>query len=483
MKIADISRLIEAIKEEVAGYRTPVVDLIAVQTRDPFKVLVATILSARTKDETTAAAAARLFRHAQDPAALAELPEEEIRKLIYPVGFYKNKAGYLARLPAALAAWGGAVPSDLESLMRLPGVGRKTANLVLSVAFGRDAICVDTHVHRIMNIWGYVRTRTPLETEMALREKLPVTYWRQINSLLVAFGQGTCTPVAPHCDACVIAADCPKIGVTPRKVGPPTAPRAGKRTGKTLISWNVNGIRAVEKRGFVDTVLALAPDIFAIQETKAHPEQLSEALRTIDGYTAYWHSAARKGYSGVGVYTKTAPLQVTYGLGLDHFDDEGRVMTLEFSDFFLINAYFPNAQHGLLRLGYKLDFNRALHRMAASLAARKSTIICGDFNVAHKAIDLKNPKSNEQNPGYSPEERAWMDEFIGSGFVDTFRIFDDGPDNYTWWTYRFNARERNIGWRIDYFCVDSASEARVLGAAILKDIMGSDHCPVSLEFK
>jgi exodeoxyribonuclease-3 len=185
----------------------------------------------------------------------------------------------------------------------------------------------------------------------------------------------------------------------------------------------------------------------------------------------------------VAVYTKIEPLQIIYGLGREDIDDEGRVMTLEYGDFYLVNAYFPNAQHGLVRMGFKLDFNRALHRMAMDLSAKKSVIICGDFNVAHRAIDLANPKSNEQNPGYSPEERAWMDEFIGSGFVDTFRKFDDGPDNYTWWTYRFNAREKNIGWRIDYFCVDPASEARVVGAGILKEIMGSDHCPVSLDFK
>jgi exodeoxyribonuclease-3 len=250
-----------------------------------------------------------------------------------------------------------------------------------------------------------------------------------------------------------------------------------------LISWNVNGVRAVEKRGFVETVKALSPDIFAIQETKAHPDQLSDDLHHIDGYTSYWHSAVRKGYSGVAVYTKIKPLQVIYGLGRDDIDGEGRVMTLEYGDYYLVNAYFPNAQHGLVRIDYKLDFNRAVHRMATALSAKKSVIICGDFNVAHKAIDLKNPKSNEQNPGYSPEERAWMDAFIGSGFVDTFRKFDGGPDNYTWWSYRFNAREKNIGWRIDYFCVDLASEARVIGAGILKEIVGSDHCPVSLEFK
>jgi exodeoxyribonuclease-3 len=333
-----------------------------------------------------------------------------------------------------------------------------------------------------MNIWGYVKTATPLETEMALRKKLPETYWKRINSILVAFGQGTCKPVAPHCDRCIIEALCPKKGVTPRKTAPGKN-RKASGDANLLISWNVNGIRAMEGKGFVDIVKTLSPAIFAIQETKAQPEQLSDALRNIDGYTSYWHSAVRKGYSGVGIYTKTVPRNIIYGLGNESFDEEGRVLTLECDDFYLINAYFPNAQHGLARIGYKLEFNRALQTFAVALAKKKSTVICGDFNVAHKPIDLKNPEANEKNPGYSSQERAWMDAFIEAGFIDTFRKFNADPGNYTWWSYRFNARARDIGWRIDYFCVDPGSDARVHGAGILKDIMGSDHCPVRLEFK
>jgi exodeoxyribonuclease III len=478
----DITSFIAAIKKEVETYTVPVVDLIAIQTKDPFKVLVATILSARTKDETTAKSSARLFKKVSDPASLGELSEEEIQKLIYPVGFYKNKAGYLAKLPRALEEFSGKVPDDIDSLVKLPGVGRKTANLVRSVAFGKPAICVDTHVHRIMNIWGYVKTKTPLETEMALREKLPEKHWIEINSILVAFGQGTCKPVSPHCDRCVIGSSCPKIGVTPRKIKSDKN-KARSQGTRTMISWNVNGIRAVEKKGFVDLVKELSPDILAVQETKAQPEQLSKDLHEIDGYTSYWHSAVRKGYSGVAVYTRLKPLEIIYGLGDEKVDNEGRVLTLEFGDFYLINAYFPNAQHGLKRISYKLSFNKALHDFATSLAKKKSVVICGDFNVAHKAIDLKNPESNKKNPGYSPEERAWMDRFTQAGFIDTFRKFDPDPENYTWWSYRFDARARNIGWRIDYFCVDPKSEARVAGAAILKDIPGSDHCPVQLDFK
>ncbi len=481
MKI-NIDKFITTIAHEVKNYAVPVVDLIAVQSEDPFKVLVATILSARTKDETTAKASARLFAEAPDLEGLKKLSENTIQKLIYPVGFYKAKAGYLTKLPEALEPFNSIVPQDLESLLKLPGVGRKTANLVLAVAFKKEAICVDTHVHRIMNIWGYVQTKTPLETEMVLREKLPKKYWLEINSIIVAFGQGLCRPVAPHCDVCPISKLCPQTGVIPRR-RPKDQKAQGKTDRKTFISWNVNGIRAVEKKGFIEIVKKLSPDIFALQETKAQPGQLSEELKNINGYESYWHSAARKGYSGLAVYTRQKPLKVIEGLSLEEMDQEGRVLTLEFDDFYFINTYFPNAQHGLARLDYKLRFNQALHTHAEFLARKKSVVICGDFNVAHKPIDLKNPKTNQKNPGFTPEERAWMDQFIAAGYIDTFRKFHQEPEQYTWWSYKFNARERNIGWRIDYFMVDPKSNKRVLEADIMSDIKGSDHCPVILEFK
>ncbi len=217
-KAFDIGAVVHQLEKEIRTYDVPIVDLIAVQTKDPFKVLVATILSARTKDETTARAAARLFKKAPDRQSLSRLDEKIIAGLIYPVGFYKNKAKYLKELPAALERFGPRIPDTVAELVMLPGVGRKTANLVVAVAFEKPAICVDTHVHRIMNIWGYVNTKNPLETEMALRRKLPQKYWIRINSLLVAFGQAVCKPVRPHCDRCAIEEDCPQIGVTPRKV-------------------------------------------------------------------------------------------------------------------------------------------------------------------------------------------------------------------------------------------------------------------------
>jgi exodeoxyribonuclease III len=478
----DIDVFLEMVAREVKNKKVPIVDLIAVQTRDPYKVLVATILSARTKDETTAAAAARLFSSAPDLQALATLSEEKIAKLIYPAGFYKNKAAYLARLPEALKQFGNRIPDSVEQLIALPGVGRKTANLVVAVAFGKPAICVDTHVHRIMNIWEYVTTATPLETEMALRKKLPDKHWLTVNSLLVAFGQSICRPVSPHCDACPLDAACPKRGVVPRRTT--AATRANKDDGiKRFISWNVNGIRAVEKKGFVDTIKELDADIIAIQETKAQEDQLSAALTTVSGYTSFWHSAIRKGYSGVGIYTRLQPTDVLVGIGEPEFDCEGRVLTLEFPTFFFISSYFPNSADGLKRLDFKLRFNKKFLAFAKGLAERKGVVICGDYNVAHKEIDLKNPDKNTMNAGFTPEERQWMETFLEAGFVDTFRMFNQDPGHYTWWSYRYNARSKDIGWRIDYFCVDKAHVQQVQQAAILKDIMGSDHCPVEILFK
>ena len=480
----DIEQVIPLLQKEVADYQVPVVDLIAAQTRDPFKVLVATILSARTKDEVTAAACRRLFKRAATAGELARLPIADLEKIIYPVGFFRNKARYLAALPGVLAEkFSGRVPETIDELVQLPGVGRKTANLVVAVAFGKPAICVDTHVHRIMNIWGYVDTKTPLQTEMALREKLPEKYWISINSILVAFGQGTCRPRRPKCDSCVIADHCPQIGVTPRKTLPKNTKNKRKKDGLFFVSWNVNGLRAALKKGFLDSFFELDADIFALQEIKALPDQLPDEVRNIPGYHAFWYPAQKKGYSGTAVFSKSEPMSVQYGLEDESFDAEGRVLTLEFDDFYFITAYFPNAQPKLKRIDFKQRFNSMLLAHMDRLAGKKSVVLCGDLNVAHKPIDLANPKANEKNPGYSPQERAWMDEVTRAGYIDTFRLFNTEPEQYTWWSYRFNARAKNIGWRIDYFLVDPGSRDRVIDAAIHDDITGSDHCPVSLRFK
>lgn len=475
----DIEYFLTTVTQEVKNRPVPVVDLIAIQTNDPFKVLVATILSARTKDETTALAASRLFKRANNIASLAAISQDEIQKLIYPVGFFRNKAGYLAKLPEALSHFNNIIPDTVEELIKLPGVGRKTANLVVSVAFQKPAICVDTHVHRIMNIWGYVHTETPLKTEMALRNLLPAKHWLEVNSLLVAFGQSICKPVSPHCDLCPLQEHCPKLDVKPRK-----EPRIlnGNQTDLTFISWNVNGIRALEKKGFIELVQEFNVDVIALQETKAQPEQLSEQLLNIPGYKAFWNSAEKKGYSGVALYCKKRPERVLYGIGIDEFDNEGRVITAEYSNYFLVNVYFPNSASELKRLDYKLRFNAALKEFTDSLSEKKSVVLCGDYNVAHTEIDLKNPKTNKKNAGFTPEERSWMDSFIDAGYIDTFRKFNQDPGHYTWWSYRFSARTKDIGWRIDYFCVDSNSDERIVDSIILKDVMGSDHCPIKLTF-
>ena len=397
--VVNIEKFLILLEEEVKGYNVPVVDLIAVQTKDPFKVLVATILSARTKDEVTAKASERLFAEADNVQELAELDEAGLQKLIFPVGFYKNKAKYLAALPGVLNRdFAGNVPRSMDELLTLPGVGRKTANLVLAQAFAIPAICVDTHVHRIMNIWGYVETKNPQQTEMALREKLPEKYWIPVNSILVAFGQGTCRPVSPHCDRCLLAAICPKKGVVPRKIKKTST----KGIVLRLVSWNVNGLRAVYKKGFLESLAEMEPDVIGLQEIKAMPEQLPEDLQRLKGYHSYFYSALRKGYSGVAVYSKQKADRVIKGIGDARFDDEGRVLTLEFGKYFFITCYFPNAKGDLSRLDFKHDFNILLQSFAENLARKKSVVICGDYNVAHKEIDLANPKQNVNNAGFTP---------------------------------------------------------------------------------
>ncbi|MFP4475519.1 MAG: exodeoxyribonuclease III [Desulfatibacillaceae bacterium] len=250
-----------------------------------------------------------------------------------------------------------------------------------------------------------------------------------------------------------------------------------------LVSWNVNGIRAAHKKGLPEILEKLDGDVICLQETKAHPEQLPGELVEPDGYKAYYNAALKRGYSGVGVFTRHEPLDVRQGIGMEEHDTEGRVLTLEFDTFYLVNVYFPNAQPKLARLDYKLEFDRALQDYADGLLERKDVVVCGDYNVAHKEIDLANPETNRQNPGFSPEERRWMDEFLADGWVDTFRMFEQGGGHYTWWSYRFNARSRNIGWRIDYFCVNEGARDRVVSAWIEKDVLGSDHCPVAMEYR
>jgi len=256
---------------------------------------------------------------------------------------------------------------------------------------------------------------------------------------------------------------------------------------KSIVSWNVNGIRAVEKKGFLDWLALESPDVLCLQETKAHRGQLTQELiepvLSTGNYRSWFSSAKKAGYSGTAIYSKTEPLDVRT-MGYPEFDDEGRVIMAEYADAVVISAYFPNSQEAGARLGYKLDFCQAMLETCDKLVASgKNIILCGDYNIAHKPIDLANPKTNEGNPGYLPAERAWMDAFTAAGYVDTFRSFCAEPKQYSWWSYRFHAREKNIGWRIDYTCVNPTFMPRVTGSVILSDVHGSDHCPVKLTYE
>jgi exodeoxyribonuclease-3 len=248
-----------------------------------------------------------------------------------------------------------------------------------------------------------------------------------------------------------------------------------------MISWNVNGIRAVENKGFWDWFGEAQPDVLCLQETKAQPEQLSERLREPAGYDAYWHSAERKGYSGVATFSRE-PVSVQYGFGVPEFDVEGRVLISDHDGFWLLNCYMPNGKQSQERLDYKLRFYAALLDYCdGQHAAGRQLVICGDVNTAHKEIDLAHPKENEKISGFLPEERDWIDTYLEHGFVDAFRAFHPEPDQYTWWSYISRARDRNVGWRIDYFLVSEGLMSRVQDCTIMADVMGSDHCPIALD--
>jgi exodeoxyribonuclease-3 len=245
-----------------------------------------------------------------------------------------------------------------------------------------------------------------------------------------------------------------------------------------LISWNVNGLRAAVNKGFVDIFKELDADIFCLQETKLQEGQIELNL---DGYYDYWNYAEKKGYSGTAVFTKHKPLSVTYGLDIEEHDKEGRVITLNYEDFFLVNVYAPNSKRELLRLDYRMVWEDDFRKYLLNLSENKPVIVCGDLNVAHKEIDLKNPKTNRKNAGFTDEERDKMTELLNSGFIDTFRYFyPDKEDAYSWWSNFGKARERNVGWRIDYFITSSSFESKLKDALIYPEILGSDHCPVAL---
>ncbi len=246
-----------------------------------------------------------------------------------------------------------------------------------------------------------------------------------------------------------------------------------------LISWNVNGLRACVTKGFVDIFNTLDADIFCVQETKLQQGQIDLNL---EGYHQYWNYAEKKGYSGTAVFTREEPLDVIYGIGIEEHDKEGRCITLEFKDFYLVTCYTPNSQNELKRLDYRMKWEDDFRSYISTLDRKKPVILCGDLNVAHKEIDLKNPKTNRKNAGFTDEEREKMTELLDSGFTDSFRyIYPDKEGIYSWWSYRFNARKNNAGWRIDYFITSNSIKDKIEDAKIHTDILGSDHCPVELD--
>lgn len=250
---------------------------------------------------------------------------------------------------------------------------------------------------------------------------------------------------------------------------------------KKLISWNVNGIRACVGKGFLDFFNETDADVFCIQESKVQAGQINLDL---SGYYQYWNYAQKKGYSGTAIFTKEEPLSVLYGLGIEEHDQEGRVITAEFPDYYVVTCYTPNSKEELARLPYRMEWEHAFCTYLKRLEEKKPVIFCGDLNVAHKEIDLKNAKSNKRNAGFTDEERGKFTELLGAGFIDTFRYFyPDTEGAYSWWSYRFKAREKNAGWRIDYFCVSESLTPRLAGAKIHSEITGSDHCPVELNLQ
>ena len=248
-----------------------------------------------------------------------------------------------------------------------------------------------------------------------------------------------------------------------------------------FISWNVNGIRAVIKKGFYEFMNEYNPDIICIQETKAHKEQVDLVLPNYP--YQYWNSAVKKGYSSTAIFSKKEPLNIINDIGIEKHDQEGRVITLEFKEYYLVTVYTPNSKRELLRLDYRIVWDKDFFEFIKNLEEKKPVIFCGDLNVAHTEIDLKNPKTNRSNPGFTDEERNGFSNIVNNGFIDTFREFNKEGGHYTWWSYMFQARARDIGWRIDYFCISDSLKENLKDSYILKDVLGSDHAPVVMEFK
>lgn len=251
-----------------------------------------------------------------------------------------------------------------------------------------------------------------------------------------------------------------------------------------ILSWNVNGLRAICKKGFVDWLQKTQPDILCIQESRLSMDQIPTEVKNIENYHIYIRTAERKGYSGVMLFSKQDPSKVEYGIGIEKFDIEGRVIIAEYDAFTLLNVYFPNGRSSTERLDFKMDFYETFLKFVDKLIAkRKHIVICGDLNTAHKEIDLAHPKENENHSGFLPIEREWIDKFLSHGYIDTFRKFNKNPGNYSWWDYKTRARERNVGWRLDYFFISKSLQTKLKSGFILPEVMGSDHCPIGIDLK
>lgn len=450
----------------------------------PFKALISSMISTQTKEERTIVATNSLFDVADNPYDMVLLSEEELANLIAQASFYNIKAKNILEACEQIIKNEGYVPQTIEELMNFKGVGWKVATLTLAIGYhDPDIICVDTHVDRISKRLGLIdaNVKGAKRIEEELKKVLPREYWQSWNGLMVPFGRKICKPIGPKCSLCFLEQLCEKIGVVKKTI----SENSKEIQDILMLSWNVNGIRSIQKKNFLNWLKNTSPDILCLQETKAEKFQLNSELVHPTGYYAYWNGAMKKGYSGTALLSRKKPLSVEFGLGIEEFDREGRTIIARYHDFVLINCYFPNGGRDHSRLAFKLAFYEAFLDKCNQLRAQGNTVIfCGDINTAHKEIDLANPKPNQKKTGFLPEERAWLDKVIESNYIDTFRYFySDSIEQYTWWSNITKARERNVGWRLDYFFITSEAIEQVTDAIIMPDVEGSDHCPVGIRFK
>lgn len=459
----------------------------------PFKALIASMISTQTKEERTIVAVSSLFNVADNPYDIILLSKEKLASIIAQASFYNIKAKNILKVCKRVIENGGHVPQTMEELIKFEGVGWKVAALTLEIGYNNsDNICVDTHVDRVSKRLGLVGVdvKKAKRIDEELRKVLPREYWKSWNGLMVSFGREICKSIGPKCSQCFLGQFCPKIGVVKNLSERDQCLSVEKYLQREpgnilLLSWNVNSIRSIQKKNFMNWLMNINPDILCLQETKAEKSQLSSYLAQPSGYYAYWNGATKRGYSGTALLSRKEPLSVEFGLGVTEFDQEGRTIIARYPDFILINCYFPNGGRDHSRLAFKLAFYDAFLTKCEQLRTQGDIVIfCGDVNTAHREIDLARPKPNKRKTGFLPEERAWLNEVIKSKYVDTFRHFYPSlAEQYTWWSGRTIARERNVGWRLDYFFIVTEAIERVTDAIIMSEVNGSDHCPVGIHLK